>query len=171
MTEISCFTKETLKIETNIDAANKKRKSVKDIRQKAIQIILNDKNISTHSQLINELKKREIETSQATIHRDLIDLCYKKNQNNFLKLSKQTQQQYQLKELYDLFESEGLGFYTHVKPFFISTKKGKAQEISVLLEEIFGEIILKTIVDVDSIIVFADEEEITDEFSQFFQIE
>lgn len=158
-------------MKNNIYSTNKERTSRKEIRQQSLRKILREQNLSTHEEILDELKKRGITISQATIHRDLNELGYGKNQENFFELSEQTQQQYQMKELYDLFESEGLGFYTHVKPLFISTKKGKAQEISVLLEEVFGEIILKTIVDVDNIIAFADEEEITEEFTQFFQIE
>lgn len=71
--------------------------------------------------------------------------------------------------LYDLLVSSDSGTASNVQTYFIKTEKGKAQQISFHLEQAFSNIVLKTFIDLDSVLIFVDGDEVTDEFLEVFK--
>ncbi len=155
-------------MESNIKSINKQRSSAKITRQKSIRLILERNDFSRHEDIVFELKKQGIDTSQSTVQRDLKELGFKKNSYGYFELSYKEQKKYNLDTLYELLHSSDAATCGHVKTFFIKTDKGKAQEISMLIEKVFKGIVLKTIIDLDSIVLFADGDEVSDEFLELF---
>lgn len=107
-------------------------------------------------------------TSQPTVHRDLKELGIQKNSNNKFEPSEEIQKNFHLDHIYDLLITHNARVCSNVVTYFILTEKGKAQEIAFHMEGAFSHIILKTIVGLDNIVVFADGDEVTEEFHAIF---
>ncbi|MGX9806125.1 hypothetical protein ACV3PA_02700 [Exiguobacterium acetylicum] len=155
-------------MDSSIKSINEQRNSDKNTRQKVLRNMLDRNDFFTHDDILQELKNQGIVTSQSTVQRDLQTLGFKKNNHGYFSLSEEKQKKYALSTLYELLHSNNAATCRNVKTFFIKTDKGKAQELSILIEEVFDEIVLKTIIDLDSIMIFADEDEITEEFLELF---
>ncbi|MGW6190586.1 hypothetical protein ACWFRC_07525 [Bacillus cereus] len=155
-------------IETNIRLKNNERLLEKKKRHEAIHFILEKTDLRTHEEIVHELKIKGIKTSQSTVHRDLDHLGIKKNINGYFKLSLGVQKKFHLDSLYDLLISNNSSTSSNVQTYFIKTEKGKAQQISFHLEQAFSDIVLKTLIDLDSVLVFADGDEVTQEFLELF---
>ncbi|MFD1031725.1 arginine repressor [Metaplanococcus flavidus] len=152
---------------SNIDVTNKQRSKTKKARRNFIQNLLDTEKIFNQEDIKNALKQHGITASQSTVQRDLEYLGFKKNKNDgHFELSSQAKYQYTLDSLYDLLEDNNSAICSNVKTFIIKTNRGKAQEISMLIEEVFEEIVLKTIVDMDTVLIFADGDELSDDFQR-----
>ncbi|RQW19103.1 hypothetical protein EH196_19385 [Bacillus sp. C1-1] len=162
------YLKEINIMDSNIKSINKQRISAKSIRQYSIRRILERNNFSRHQDIVLELKKEGIDTSQPTVQRDLKELGYKKNSSKYFELSYKKQEKYNLDTLYELLDSSKAKKYEKVKTYFIKTEIGKAQEVALLIEKVFKEIVLKTIIEVDSILIFADGKKVSNDFSKLF---
>ncbi|MGC7929586.1 hypothetical protein ACP3VS_13270 [Lysinibacillus sp. VIII_CA] len=149
--------------EKNVERNHEKKK-----RHREIHIILEQQNITTHDEIVKELSKRNIVTSQSTVYRDLEELGIRRNANRVYKPSEEIQKKFHIDALYDLLMANDSLVCDNVVTYFINTKKGKAQEIAFHLEEAFNNIVLKTIIGLDNVVIFADGNEITDEFHSIF---
>lgn len=155
-------------MENNIRSKNYERIQERKKRHESIHRLLNKKDLRTHEDIVVELQNHGIKTSQPTIHRDLEYLGIKKDDEGYFKLTNKAQKQFHLNNLYDLLINNDSRVSSNVQSFFIKTEKGKAQQIAFHLEQAFSDIVLKTIIDFDSILVFADGEEVTEEFLKVF---
>lgn len=154
---------------TNIHSSNNERLLKMKKRQQTIHHILQNTDLGTEDEIVLALKNQGIKTSQPTVHRDLEQLGIKKNNDGYFKPSHEVQKKFNLDTLYALLISSDSSTSSNVQTFFIKTEKGKAQQIAFHLEQAFSDIVLKTIVDLDSILVFVDEEELTEEFLKVFE--
>lgn len=155
-------------MKTNIHLNNNERLSSMKKRHQAIHLLLDNMDLRTHEDIVLELQKQDIKTSQSTVHRDLEQLSIKKNDDGYFKPSREIQKKFHLDILYDLLISNGSSTSSNVQTYFIKTEKGRAQQIAFHLEQAFSSIVLKTIIDLDSILVFADGDEVTGEFLEVF---
>lgn len=158
-------------METNIHSNNNGRLLEKKKRHQAIHLLLEEIDLRTHEDIVLELQNQGIKTSQSTVHRDLEHLGIKKNNDGYFKPSHDVQKKFHLDNLYDLLVSSGSRASSNIQTYFIKTEKGKAQQIAFHLEQAFNDIVLKTIIDLDSVLVFADGDEVTDEFLEVFEAE
>ncbi|PTY81209.1 hypothetical protein B5V88_05380 [Heyndrickxia sporothermodurans] len=156
-------------MEANIHSNNNERLLEKKKRHQAIHLLLGEMDLRTHEDIVLELQKQGIKTSQSTVHRDLEHLGIKKNNDGYFKPSHDVQKKFHLDILYDLLISSDSSTSSNVQTYFIKTEKGKAQQIAFHLEQAFNDIVLKTIIDLDSVLVFADGDEATDEFLEVFE--
>jgi transcriptional regulator of arginine metabolism len=156
-------------MKTNVHLKNNERSSGMKKRQQAIHLILENMDLRTGDEIVFELQKQGIKTSQPTVHRDLEHLGIKKNNDGYFKPSNEVQKKFHLDILYDLLVSSGSSASSNIQTYFIKTERGKAQQIAFHLEQAFNDIVLKTIIDLDSVLVFADGDEVTDEFLEVFE--
>lgn len=152
----------------NISEKNKNKILEKNKRHRNIFEIIEEGELTTENDIVVELNKRNILTSQPTVHRDLKELGIKKNNNNVFEPSENIQKNFHLEQIYDLLIAHNAYSCSNVATYFISTEKGKAQEIAFHMENAFKNIILKTIVGLDHIVVFADGNEVTEDFHNIF---
>jgi transcriptional regulator of arginine metabolism len=155
-------------MKSNIHFKNNERSSGMKRRQQAIHLILENMDLRTEDAIVQELEKQGIKTSQTTVHRDLEHLGIRKNNEGYFKPSHEVQKKFHLDILDDLLISSDSSTSSNVQTYFIKTEKGKAQQIAFHLEQAFNNIVLKTIIDLDSVLVFADGEEVTAEFLKVF---
>lgn len=156
-------------METNIHSKNNERLLEKKKRHQTIHLLLEEMDLRTHEDIVLELQNQGIKTSQSTVHRDLEHLGIKKNNDGYFKPSHDVQKKFHLNILYDLLLSSDSGTASNVQTYFIKTEKGKAQQIAFHLEQAFTSIVLKTFIDLDSVLVFVDGDEVTDEFLEVFK--
>jgi transcriptional regulator of arginine metabolism len=154
---------------TTIHSKNNERLLEKEKRHQAIHLLLEKIDLRTHEDIVLELQNQGIKTSQSTVHRDLEHLGIKKNNDGYFKPSHDVQKKFHLDILYDLLVSSDSRTASNVQTYFIKTEKGKAQQIAFHLEQAFSSIVLKTFIDLDSVLVFVDGDEVTDEFLEVFK--
>ncbi|SDM42611.1 hypothetical protein [Sediminibacillus halophilus] len=155
-------------MKNHISEKNKDKLLAKNKRHKNIFEIIDQEELTTANEIVEELRKRNIATSQPTVHRDLKELGIKKNINNIFEPTEEIHKNFHLDLIYDLLITHNAHTSSNVATYFISTEKGKAQEIAFHMEKAFSNIILKTIVGLDNIVVLVDGDEITEEFHNIF---
>lgn len=151
-----------------IHLGNNERLLEKKKRHQAIHLLLEKMDLRTHEDIVLELQNQGIKSSQSTVHRDLEHLGIKKNNAGYFRPSHEVQKKFHRDILYDLLISSDSSTSSNVQTYFIKTAKGRAQQIAFHLEQAFSCIVLKTIIDLDSILVFADGYEVTEEFLEVF---
>jgi transcriptional regulator of arginine metabolism len=155
-------------MKTNIHINNNERMSGIKKRHQTLHSILKKMDLRTHEDIVLELQKRDIKTSQSTVFRDLEQLRIKKNHDGYFKPTDEVQKKFHFNTLYDLLLSSESSTSSNVQTYFIRTEKGKAQQIAFHLEQAFRHIVLKTIIDLDTVLVFADGDEVSVEFLELF---
>lgn len=151
-----------------IEQLNEKRIINKKDRHELILELLQENDVKKESEIQNYLFDKGIKISQPTIHRDLKDLGVIKNKFGILQLNTLDKRNQHLKELKSLLNSHRTAYSPNVKTIYIQTSSGTSQAIAFHLENIFKEIILKAIIDYDSITLLVDAESFhkNDEFQQ-----
>lgn len=157
-------------MKNNLHSKNKERLLKQKKRHQAIhQLISENQKLRRHEDIILELKNKGIEASQSTVFRDLDKLSIKKNKEGYFELSAFSQKSFHYSFLYDLLTETNSSTAADIQTYFIKTENGKAQEIAFHIERAFPNIVLKTSIDLDSVLVFADGEEVTDKFLKVFE--
>lgn len=152
-------------MEANIRNRNKKVKETAKKRRDALIDILNEEQLETFEEFIIPLRKRDLIASVSTIRRDLKAINASKQEGSYYKLDESAKKNQYIEKLNDI--SNEFLIATDVKIFFIKTEEGYAQQVAYYLENIYSDKILKTVVDLDTILLFVDNEEVDEGFNKF----
>lgn len=139
-----------------------KSKSVKN-RREAILKIIEQKEIKTEIELLNELERRNIQSSQPTLNRDLKFLAIIKDEFGIYQLNMLEKREKHKRQLKSLFNSHKTIYFPNVKTVFIKTSEATSQSIAYHLESIFSDIVLKATIDINSVTLLVDEDKFHDE--------
>lgn len=149
-------------------------------RHQIIRDLLLNKKIKNQKNLKLELEDEGVIVAQATLSRDMKDLEVGRNsETGFLEVGESSNSKIHLKNLYNLAVNSypSSGIFNKIDIHYLNSPIGKAQEIAFHLEEAFPTIVLKTIVDMTSILVIVDGEEWTKQnseaksYREFFQLQ
>ena len=122
---------------------------MKNKRQSAIISIISDMKVKTHDQLVAELMKRGFNVTQATVSRDIKELCLIKNHDGVYCLSDGRIDRRAGGAFIGMVKSIDFGGNTVV----IKTRPGTAPAVAAFTDEIMTEDILGTIAGDDTIFV------------------
>ncbi len=141
-------------------------------RQKLIKQILEEKEIGEQYQLLEELKKRGIETTQATISRDLQEMGVVKVR---IKPGVYKYELIQKGQTSRVWEKIKVAFENFVESIdytgnliLIKTSPGNAHGVAALIDELKYDGILGTLAGDDSILVIIKQPEKTEQIVQEF---
>lgn len=131
-------------------------------RHQIIQELLLNKKIKNQKHLKLELEDEGVIISQSTLSRDTKDLEVGRNsETGFLEVGESANSKIHIDNLWSLAKDSypSSGIVNKIDIHYLISPIGKAQEIAFHLQESFPTIVLKTIVDMTSILVIADGEE------------
>lgn len=138
---------------------------MKNERQSAIISIISDMKVKTHDRLVSELMKRGFNVTQATVSRDIKELCLIKNHDGFYCLSD------------SMSDHKGGSFIGIVKSIdfggnmvVIKTTPGTAPAVAAYTDEIMTDDILGTIAGDDTIFVAVKESSKTESICKRLKI-
>ncbi|MBI4743479.1 MAG: arginine repressor [Actinobacteria bacterium] len=126
---------------------------MKEQRQKAIKSIIENKGVKTQQDLLEELKKIGIETTQATLSRDLEELGFDKikNQGGYI-LSKEDIPVDKLNHLEQMLKNFVRSVNESENVIVIKTSAGNAQGVALAIDEVGLSEIIGTVAGDDTII-------------------
>lgn len=156
-------------MQRNILNKNEENKLRIKNRRKLIYELVDEYDLQREEDIVDKLAERNIIVSQPTVHRDLKELSIGKDHENNFKPESNFKKDYHIDLLYDLLIDGNSHVASNIKTYFIKTDKGKAQEIAFHLEKTFGSVVLKTIVGIDDVIIFADGDDVDEDFHNIFK--
>ncbi len=147
----------------------------RDLRLKALKQIINDKKISSQEVLIEELKKRGFNVTQATVSRDIQFLNIVKvrdaenNEYYAFNTGYKDKQQFDIKKLKLKFKENVLAVLNSANIIVIKTNPGEAQGVAVVIDGCNFKEILGTVAGDDTIICVAENEESSKKIADLFK--
>jgi arginine repressor len=136
----------------NEDVLERKR------RQDIIINIINQKEIKTHIQLVEELKNRGIQSSQSTVSRDLEELKISKSGVK-RKYIIQDLKDYHLVQIKDLIQKNKSQYFPRISQRYLKTGEGDSSVYANHLKKAFPVAILDVTIREDSLLLLINEED------------
>jgi transcriptional regulator of arginine metabolism len=138
-------------------------KVTKKSRQKTLRSIISQIGIRDQHHLLNEMKRKGIDTTQATVSRDLQDLGYIKIRTDpgvyKYDLIEKVSVGSLWKRLQVLFDNFVVGIRSTGNMILIKTSPGNANGVASLMDGLEMEEILGTIAGDDTVLVIIDKDE------------
>ncbi|MGJ9385234.1 hypothetical protein [Salipaludibacillus sp. CF4.18] len=144
--------------------------SPKKLRQKKISEIIQSEDFYTHSSIIEELNQQGIQSTQATISRDLRSLnLNEKEKNQPYKISEEAIQELHKYELESMMKEISPTFYEKVSYCYLKTKEGKASGYAFHLQKAFPGIIIDLTIGIDNLVMLINLNAATKDFFAFLE--
>lgn len=126
-------------------------------RQIAIQEIIQSKEISTQSELTNELKKMGFDTTQATVSRDIKELGLVKvsGEKKKFKYAVETQRYNGANKIANIFKESVISIEASLNILVVKTSEGSAMGAAYFLDKLELPEILGTISGDDTVLIVA----------------
>lgn len=139
-------------------------------RRKIIVDIISEMEIRSHQQLMDELKKRGIESSQSTISRDLYFLGISKSETA-KKYVFEDARKYHFDQLKDYIKRNNPKFYPRVSLRYFKIGYGYTSVYAHHLKNAFPDVILDVKIGIDSLLILIDENADREELKKLEELE
>ncbi len=127
---------------------------MKNKRQLAIISIINEQPIKTHEQIVGELEKRGFSVTQATVSRDIKDLCLIKKPDGVYSVADNVMYEGQNTFIKSVISVDYAGHMIVIK-----TTPGTASAVAAFTDETLGKEIMGSIAGDDNIFMVVKSEE------------
>ncbi len=128
---------------------------MKNQRQLAIIDIINEQPVKTHEQIVSELEKRGFNVTQATVSRDIKDLCLIKKPNGVYSVSDNF-----VRDAQNAFASSVKSVDYACNIIVIKTAPGTAPAVAAFVDDALSDDIMGSIAGDDNIFIVLKSEEI-----------
>lgn len=138
-------------------------------RREAILKMVESKKYKKQADIVEELKRQNFTTVQATVSRDIKDMNIKKDEDGTYKITDETLHEIHVNELQSLLEENPFTYFNNVAYHYLNVEKGKASLFALHLQQAFPEVILDVTITVDSLVILVNNDADTKDFFALVQ--